>query len=804
MSDKYYRPDLGSVEDFTLPAEDIQDSPLSGMQEGTTIKFKLEEDIIRARISHELYSSFKSAIRELYNNEARSCRETKAQHPETNPEIHITIDPNERKITIEGIDSGGISVDVFKNVLSVLGVSSNFSGSEIGQMGMGYASYVMIFEAMVMDTFCRETNEKYSVLADGGVDFKVLGTPDMKYYGTRLSGTYKQDINIDEFIDVVYSVSRFSRVPTFIHLTDDTKENNSGVQKCVSYKNGYEYIMRMRTEDDSNDRYELAECTALDKFFMPIKIERDDFDFYAFLAFYPTRYGGWSSYRLPDQCCSTTLVGTPIEADLSSTITDSVSGWFLNIKDERKYMPTADRDRMKEDSIDNIVEEIEAELVKKYERFKLTNFEDYKRKSLKEKNIYETRSWQVICRILQDATTSNIVNTLNQSYTTYPKKYMRSLFQILDGSDMSRRYVTGTLGKDTEVPTKPKERKVIALKSLKTTIIQRLQDHFNGYEMTFFRLPTYDNAERREGRIRVLREVGVILGEEYLKLNKIKRLTRNNVTASVADVPVRVFGSWRSEGWGAGNYGQTHTSHMLSDVNIKAHNNIMIVDSVFSWEEIIRNSRNTKFLWVKDRKGYNDKVKRLSERLDELGNTLFEVNRTQMLFKDLPHNRDKKVIFCRFQCKDDNITPYTIKELDIESDDYYFISPVYPSELGDFLGNHESMVGIMSIYCYQNNILFTSHNDDEVQNTLRERLNLPYKTVQGDILDKISSLNRLKRLIEDKPHLYNLAREAMIHTEDNNQQEVINMALTFVGRGDSNEEIHNSMIIGGNNNNETI
>ena len=786
--DKYYRPDLGNVDNFTLPAEDIQDSPLAGMEEGTTIKFKLEEDVIRARISHELYSSFKSAIRELYNNEARSCRETKRQHPETNPEIHITINPVERKITIEGIDSGGISVDIFKNVLSVLGVSSNFSGSEIGQMGMGYASYVMIFEAMVMDTFCRETNEKYSVLADGGVDFKVLGKPDMKHYGTRLSGTYKQEIDIDEFIEVVYKVSRFSQVPTYIHLTDDTQENNAGVQRCVNYKNGYEYIMRMRAEDDNSDRYEVADCKDSDKFFMPIKIERDDFDFYAYLICYPTRYGGWSSYDLPNEYCATTLVGTPIEADMPYKITDSVSGWFLNIKDERKYMPTADRDRMKDDSIDDIVEEIQAEMLKVYERFRLTSVEDYKNKPLKERNMYEAQTWRRISRMFDDTITENIVHTLNQSYTTYPKKYMRSLLQIIEGTDQTERYVTRTLTKDTIVPTKLKVRKVIALKALKSTVIQRLQDHFKGHEMIFFRLPTSDGALEREARIRVLREVGVILGEEYLKLNKVKRLKRSNLTASVVDVPVRIFGTWRSDGWGAGHYGQKHTSHMLSDVNTNAHINLMIIDSAYNWDKIIRHSSDTKFLWVKDRKGYADNVKRLSERFNELENTWFEVNGTQMLFKDIPHNRDKTIVFCRFQCTEDNKTPYTLKELDIESDEYYFIAPANPTKLDDFLGTHECMMGIMSMYCSQNEMTFRREDDGKVKYTLKERLDLTNDTIEGNVLDKVSSLNRLKRLIKGKPHLYHLAREAMIHTNDDNQQDVIKMALTFMG-DDNNENV---------------
>ena len=114
-------------------------------------------------------------MRELYNNEARACRTTMRDNKDVKPEIHITINPLERQLVIEGRNSQGISREIFENSLAVLGVSSNFDSKEIGQMGMGFAGYTMIFEALKLDTYARETNEKWSVLADGGINFKVLG-----------------------------------------------------------------------------------------------------------------------------------------------------------------------------------------------------------------------------------------------------------------------------------------------------------------------------------------------------------------------------------------------------------------------------------------------------------------------------------------------------------------------------------------------------------------------------------------------------------------------------------------------------
>ena len=210
MKDKYYKPELHVVPDVDIPQEDVDDSPLNRLGEGDTISVSLDSDVIIQKLSHDIYSSWKSGLRELYNNEGRACRITSTQHLTAVPQIHITIDPVERRLTIEGIDSQGITVEVFDKSLRVLGVSSNFDSKEIGQMGMGFAGYTMIFEAMILDSYSREDNEKWSVLADGGINFKVLGNPIMKSYGTRLSGTYKNNIDPDSERDLLINIMKQS------------------------------------------------------------------------------------------------------------------------------------------------------------------------------------------------------------------------------------------------------------------------------------------------------------------------------------------------------------------------------------------------------------------------------------------------------------------------------------------------------------------------------------------------------------------------------------------------------------------
>ena len=248
MKDKYYKPELVKAPDLNIPSEDTNDSPLKELKDGDVIKVKLDNDVGVQRFSHDIYSGWASGVRELYNNEARACRTTKRNHKNTKPEIHISINPMERQLVIEGRDSQGISVEIFKNSLSVLGVSTNFDGKEIGQMGMGFASYTTLFEEMILETYSRDTNEKFSALADSGVEFKILPTPDIKTYGTRLTGTYTERVDVDKMINNIQEYSRFSSVPTYIELLEDTEDHSAGLTVCESYKDGQAYLQAMFNE----------------------------------------------------------------------------------------------------------------------------------------------------------------------------------------------------------------------------------------------------------------------------------------------------------------------------------------------------------------------------------------------------------------------------------------------------------------------------------------------------------------------------------------------------------------------------
>ena len=752
MTDKYYKPEHHTVPDIDIPPEDVEDSPLNRLGGGDTLNVQLDSDVIIQKLSHEIYSGWKSGLRELYNNEARACRITAKQHLTTNPTIHITIDPIERQLVIEGIDSQGITVEVFDKSLRVLGVSSNFDSKEIGQMGMGFAGYTMIFEALKLDSYSRETNEKWSVLADGGINFKVLGTPSMKSYGTRLSGTYKDNINVDEMFEHIQVLSRFSHVKTIIHLTEDTHKHNSGSFVCDSYRGGYHYIMQIRAEHlKGEDNYRAKSQLQRKELFIPITVERDDFDFYGYLSLFNTTYNSVRKESISSDMCVTTLIGTPIDSTLGYEF-NNLSGYVLNIKDERKYKPTTDRDRLKDDSLELVEEEITDEIKEIFKQFELTSMEDYMALNDRQKMMYDSNVWHDTSQFIDDTTTMNLVGIMNANYTTYPNKHLMTVKEMLDKYD-----------------------NVIALKGLRKEPIEKLSNVLD--KPVFFRLGSGRRYVEREDELAVLRQFGVIFGEEYIRQNKIKPIRTKKKGQEFTDCSVRMYSKWNAKGWGKSRYGNKHTSHLISEINENRHDGMMRV-SKDMWSFI--EDYDCGFMWLRDRKGY-DGIKTLDERFKELENIMFEVNSDKMLFKDIP--KGNRIFYCNVNPKIDGDNPFNLNELRIDSKTDSYIYPAEYNKLDSFFKTLEYMQDIINVYCLVKDRHYGDVNTmlSKLKNKMKDRLDLPtdrYTTVE---LNKMIKLNRFKDLVSDNEPLYQLTKQAMLQSNEEESLRILELGLKLGG-----------------------
>ena len=376
---KIYKPTLVKEDPLPLDRAELSyaEKLLQASRDGL-IPVKLEQDVIIQRISHDLYASPESGFRELYNNEARACRIARNHYYNASPRIEVSLVPSERKLVIHGIDSIGMSQEKFLTVYTVLGRSDNLDSTEVGQFGCGRASYVTLSDIMVLETYSRETGEKYAVMGKNGIGYNVLPTPtDLKEYGTRITLTLRHDIGILNLVKYMMKVCMFSGVDTYLNLEEDIP-----AEGLPSYRIG-----KVHTKAG---RYRLGTITFVE--YLENKVQtsetyrplvkmvfveaKEDSDFYLYgIIAIRKGYDNDLVAEIPDSSSGETyLLGTPIEAD---EIQLPFSHWILNIKDERKYPPTADRERLSDAAINAIEDKVKSSLKEKLQFLDLKSVQDY-------------------------------------------------------------------------------------------------------------------------------------------------------------------------------------------------------------------------------------------------------------------------------------------------------------------------------------------------------------------------------------------------------------------------------------------
>ena len=255
-----YEPKVNMGYENSIPKVDTSFDDIT--DENGNINIIINSDVIGQTLAKKIYTSWTSGLRELYNNEARACRTSKKLYG--SPSIVITINPSDdsRELTIQGVDSLGITKAMFAKVLRVIGTSGNNDSNEIGQFGMGFISYALLTDAVLLETWSRENDEHYSMLCDSGLKFKPIpleksnDISTMSDYGTKLTMTCNNDVNFSEAVYHIKQLARFSGIPTKIILLGDILGTHSyyarsnggdvsydkGIIECESYDNGMDYI----------------------------------------------------------------------------------------------------------------------------------------------------------------------------------------------------------------------------------------------------------------------------------------------------------------------------------------------------------------------------------------------------------------------------------------------------------------------------------------------------------------------------------------------------------------------------------
>ena len=368
---KIFRPTLIDEKPLPLGSEEFSYAPkLQQASQDGMIKVKLEEEVIIQRVSHDLYANPRSGFREFYNNECRACRIASRVFG-ANPSIEVTLVPSERKLVIQGVDSLGISQDKFLQVYSVLGRSDNFSGSEIGMYGLGRASYVTISDTVVLETFSREDGTAYAVLGKSGIAYNLLPKPNLDSHGTRVTFVLDQKIPILDMLDYIVDCTAFSGIDTFLNLAEKMELPSYWRSDFPSEKGRYT-LGPKRFDEDLEQKVRKANKWHEVVKYLPIRIEDEDFELYA--AFVVRKdYNGLAATEESDER-EVRLLGTPVEA---TRIDLPFSAWVLNIKDERRYPPTADRERLTEQSARAIQQRVESRIPEAIASLCVTSTREY-------------------------------------------------------------------------------------------------------------------------------------------------------------------------------------------------------------------------------------------------------------------------------------------------------------------------------------------------------------------------------------------------------------------------------------------
>ena len=568
---KVYTPDIGESEEIGLDQTTTSYSPrLNKLKEGEVIQVKLNEKAIKWRISHDLYKDFKSGVRELFQNEARACRKARDEY-NAKPKIKVNINPDSNNLVIQGIDSLGISEAVFDNVLRVLGVSGNTDGgNEVGQFGMGFASYTTLSDVVTVETWFREnradgSEQRYAFLGDNGIDFKILPEPELDTYGTKLSLTYNESCDTRGIVDMIEECAKFCGIKVELIVENEWNSYHKfglkGIYELEIYSSLTEALetgiheqcvkQKLFDEDGMRDWDKTLRINNYRK----VHIDNEDYEFVGIIALtnansYNKQLNHTMSYHL--------LAGVPIEIDFSTRV--SFTDYALNIKNERKFMPTADRDRLTKEAEVAIQEQFDEVISTYFEDIHLDSIAEYV--SSLDKPIYDNIS--AYERVMDSDVyerTQTILNTLDRNFPVANGRY-RTLKSMINDN-------------------KP----LVCMKALNSDYMARINTKLENAQ--FFRLKK--DTHNYEETVLILQQAGVIMGEQYIKDNKIRPLTKKekNGNAKVvhAEKPIRVYnGGYRvhhgeeKEFGQSTYYGRAYISTTVGKVNENAHDHMIIVD----------------------------------------------------------------------------------------------------------------------------------------------------------------------------------------------------------------------------------
>ena len=599
---KIFRPTLIDEKPLPLGSEEFSYAPkLQQASQDGMIKVKLEEEVIIQRVSHDLYANPRSGFREFYNNEARACRMASRLYG-AKPRIEVTLIPSERKLVIQGVDSLGISQDKFLQVYSVLGRSDNFDGSEIGMYGLGRASYTTISDTVVLETFSREDGTTYAVLGKSGIAYNLLPKPNLDSHGTRVTFVLDQKVPILDMLDYIVDCTAFSGIDTFLNLAEKMELPSYWRSDFPSEKGRYTLGPKRFDEHleqkvrNANKWHEVVK-------YLPIRIEDEDFELYATFVVRKD-YNGLAATEESDER-EVRLLGTPVEA---TRIDLPFSAWVLQIKDERRYPPTADRERLTEQSARAIQQRVESRIPEAIASLCVTSTREYSTSTYRE--VLKAYRSLGVEKFLPPETL-DVCRFVNLTVKCFGEREKKDVSELL-GEEGTLFYLPTLNG-----------RKVGLIRSVLP-------------EAVVFRLATERDSDSTplDERVDLLLRNGVRLADEFLKENKPKLKPQE---MPMGDLAIHTAGT-ASFSWGRFETVRRHVSRVearpLDEMTVRIPKGKM---QPYLW---LLSTFKTDYRLVKDERRIEG-GRTLEDFTKELGGKKVVTNRGRMTFEEIAQETHK-------------------------------------------------------------------------------------------------------------------------------------------------------------------
>ena len=302
-------------------------------------------------VTTQLYKNPFSGFRELYANAVRACKEAHEKYGAT-PLIDIVIDAINMEFSMIEHDSTGITDKTFKEVLTVLGRSSNFDGTSPGQFGIGFASYYAISDNIFLESLSRDEGKISYLIREMKVCENLIKTNpvSLETYGTKIKfkmqklkpnkNIKKGKSNYHLLADVVAFlryIAQFSGILTNLTIINAQEDWGGFI--------GTSNIGPLKPKDIMNINIHHKEEI--------LEISNDDYDMTAF------GYHGDNARRLKTKYWAC-LAGIPIRIDNLGL--NGFNYVYLSIKNERDYPPVTSRDDMTDEATDKLSRKIKKDL----------------------------------------------------------------------------------------------------------------------------------------------------------------------------------------------------------------------------------------------------------------------------------------------------------------------------------------------------------------------------------------------------------------------------------------------------------